>query len=114
MKGRKIQEGQTMETMDFEIDLQLFGGVMDDWFGMDGGGGGGSAAPVQPTVKQSAPAATMSSPTQENRDAEEAREQARKRIKRAAAMNRNATNVTQGALVGDSAIGSIQKRLLGN
>ena len=102
-----------METMDLEIDLQLFGGVMDDWFGMDGGGGGASA-PVQPTVKQSAPAATMSSPAQESRDAEEARAQARKRIKRAAAMNRNATNVTQGALVGDSAIGSIQKRLLGN
>lgn len=100
--------------MEINFDLQLFGGVISAIFGGGGGGGSSSPAPVQQVVKQSAPAATMSSPTQENRDIEESRTQAKNRMRRAAAMNRNATNVTQGALVGDSAIGSIQKRLLGN
>ena len=101
--------------MESNFDLQLFGGVISAIFG-GGGSSSSSPAPVQQVVKQSAPAATMSSPTQENRDIEESRTQAKNRMRRAAAMNRNATNVTHGALVGstDSAIGAISKRLLGN
>lgn len=104
MKGRKIQEGQTME---INFDLQLFGGFIGNLFG--GGGGGSTAAPASPAVVNSAPTSREATKTETNENAQAAAQKLR-RYK----MSRSETNVTQGALVGDSAIGSIQKRLLGN
>jgi len=86
--------------MDFNFDLQLFGGVIS---GLFGGGESRAASVAAPSVKTAAPGSVATTTAEDNGS----RLDVQRRLRRG--LN---TDKTQGALASDAA-GTIKKTLLG-